>query len=360
MNTNHIIRALALAISPMAAAQTGAGQLYTQTNAPTGNEIAIFDRASNGMISFRQRVATGGLGTGGGLGNQGAVILTQDQRFLLAVNAGSNDLSVFRVDEFGLTLIDVEAARGVRPVSVTQHDDMVYVVNAGTSSITGFTLEHDGQLRFLWGSLARLSAQTTAPAQIQFGPRGQHLYVTEKATNRITRFALDAAGLPTQSASMDSPGATPFGFGLGRRGQLIVSEAAGGAAGASTSSSYVQLPNGGLQVVTAALGAGQSAACWIAITPDGRLAFTTNTADDTVSTYNIGFDGTLSVRSAVSATTGDAPTDMAVTPDGRFFYVLNRDAGSIGDYVIDADGNLVSIPGSNMGLPTSATGLAVR
>lgn len=185
--------------------------------------------------------------------------LTQDQRFLLAVNAGSNDLSVFRVDEFGLTLIDVEAARGVRPVSVTQHDDTVDIVNSGTSSITGFTLEHDSPLRFSWSSLARLSAQTTAPAQILLGLRGQHLDVSEKATNRITRFALDAAGLPTQSASMDSPGATPFGFDLGRRGQLNASEAAGSATDASTSSSCVQLPNGGLQVVTAALGAGQSA-----------------------------------------------------------------------------------------------------
>jgi 6-phosphogluconolactonase (cycloisomerase 2 family) len=154
---------------------------------------------------------------------------------------------------------------------------------------------------------------------------------------------------------------TPFGFALGLRGQLIVSEAAGGAAGASTLSSYSQLASGALQVVTASVGAGQSAACWVVATPDGRVAYASNTADDTVTSYSIGFDGNLAVLETVAANTGDAPLDMAVTRDGRFFYVLNRGSGTIGDYSIGADGSLTSIPGSQIVLPlVGTTGLAVR
>ncbi|MEZ6014587.1 MAG: beta-propeller fold lactonase family protein [Planctomycetota bacterium] len=353
--------ALTLALSAVAHAQTSSGQLYTITNAVAGNEVAIFDRASNGALTYSHNVATGGVGTGGGLGNQGAVILTQDERFLLAINAGSNDLSVFRVEDQGLTLLDVEPVRGLMPVSVTQHDDVVYVVNAGTSSISGFRMDFDGQLDFMPGSLARLSAPTTGPAQVQFGARGQHLYVTEKATNRLTRFDLNASDLPVSRTSFDSPGATPFGFALGLRGQLIVSEAAGGAAGASTVSSYAQVAGGALQTLSASVSAGQTAACWIVATPDGRIAFSTNTADDNVTSFSIGFDGSLTVLQPIAASTPDAPIDMAVTRDGRFLYVLSRNDGTVADYSIGADGSLAEIPGGQMVLPTTGTtGLAVR
>ena len=354
------LAAVALLV-PIGFAQTSAGQLYTLTNAAVGNEVAVFDRAADGAVTFSHHVATGGLGTGGGLGNQGAVILTQDERFLIAVNAGSNDLSVLRVTENSLVLVDVEAARGVQPVSVTQHDDLVYVVNAGTSSITGFRMDFDGDLRFIWGSLARLSAGDTGPAQIQFDARGQRLYVTEKVTNRISQFELDATGLVTARSFQASPGMTPFGFALGLRNQLIVSEAEGGAAGASTVSSYTQLANGALQANSVSVGAGQSAACWIVATPDGRIAYASNTGDDTVTSYSIGFDGQLTVLQPIAASTGDAPVDMAVTRDGRFFYVLNRASGTIGDYVIGADGSLAGITGSQAVLPlVGTTGLAVR
>lgn len=349
------------AFVPQTSAQTSAGQLYTLTNETTGNRVAVYDRAADGALTFNQLVPTGGLGTGGGLGNQGAVILTTDARFLIAVNAGSNDISVFRVEENGITLVDVESSFGLQPVSLTQHDDLVFVVNAASSSIAGFDLDFDGELTRIGGSTMGLSAPTTAPAQIAFGPRGEHLYVTEKATNAITRMRLNPAARPIMRRTFASPGATPFGFALGRRGQVIVSEAQGGAPMASTVTSYVQESDGGLREVTTSLGAGQGAACWIVNTPDGRIAYASNTADDTVSSFAIGFDGTLTVLDPVAATVGDAPTDMAVTPDGRFFYVLNASDGTVGDYTIGSDGSLTGIPGSTTVLPMGRpTGLAVR
>lgn len=355
LSTTLALAASLAAASTTASAQTSTGELYTLTNETAGNRVAVFDRAADGALTFDQYVATGGLG------NQGAVILTDDERFLLAVNAGSNDVSVSRVEEDGLPLIDVESSMGRTPVSLTQRGGSVYVVNAGTSSIAGFRLGFDGDLDRINGSARRLGPATTAPAQIQFGPRGEHVYVTEKATNRITRFGLNVAGIPTERASFDSPGQTPFGFALGLRGQLIVSEAAGGAPGASTATSYVQGADGELTAVTTSLGAGESAACWIALSADGRVAFASNTADDTITSYSVAFDGTLAVLEPVAATVGDGPTDMAVTRDGRFFYVLNAAEGAIGDYTIDVGGTLTGIPGVVDGLPTGGlTGLAVR
>src|SRR5438045_8761445 len=71
------------------------GVVYTLTNATTGNAVAIFDRAADGTLTADGSVSTGGIGTGAGLGSQGSLVLSGNGRWLFAVNAGSNDVSVF-------------------------------------------------------------------------------------------------------------------------------------------------------------------------------------------------------------------------------------------------------------------------
>ena len=334
------------------------GAVYTQTNSPSGNEVAIFDRAVDGVLTFSGFVATGGSGTGAALGNQGAVRLSENESLLFVTNAASNDVSMFRVDEFGLTLLDVQSTRGAMPISVDEHDGVVYVVNEGDDTIEGFRV-NGSALDFVPGSRRRLGLVGTAPAQIEFGPNGDSLFVTEKATNRITSFALNLVAVPTQRLSVASPSPTPFGFALGLRDQLFVSEASGGAAGAGTVSSL--LADGFASTpISASIATTQTATCWVVATPDGRLIYVSNTADATVSSFAVGFDGTLTLIDPLSATTGAGPRDMAVTRDGRFFYVLNEAAGSIGDYRIASDSSLVSLPGSNNALQPGASGLAAR
>src|SRR5438093_13243097 len=95
--------------------------VYTLTNQVAGNAVAVFDRAADGTLSAAGMIATGGTGTGGSLGSQGAVALSDDGRRLFAVNARSNDVSVFDVGPTGLSL----AARtptpsgGTLPISLT-------------------------------------------------------------------------------------------------------------------------------------------------------------------------------------------------------------------------------------------------
>ena len=74
-------------------AQDDPGAVYAMTNAAGGNSILIFSRAATGALASAGSAATGGAGKGSGLGSQGALVLTNDQRWLLAVNAGSNDLT---------------------------------------------------------------------------------------------------------------------------------------------------------------------------------------------------------------------------------------------------------------------------
>jgi 6-phosphogluconolactonase len=106
--------------------------VYTASNATAGNAVLLFDQLPDGRLVPTGQAPTGGNGTGAGLGNQGAIALTRSERWLLVVNAGSNSLSVFEVQRHGLRLTEVEPTGGVRPISVTEHDGLVYVVHDGS------------------------------------------------------------------------------------------------------------------------------------------------------------------------------------------------------------------------------------
>jgi 6-phosphogluconolactonase (cycloisomerase 2 family) len=339
------------------------GAVYTMSNAVTGNAIITFDRLSDGRLVTAGEVPTGGAGSGGGLGNQGGLTLTRSERWLLAVNAGSDTVSVFEVRHRGLRLRDVEPSGGTQPVSVTEHRGLVYVLNAGSDSISGFVLSRHGRLQPLAGSTRSLSGAGTGPAQISFSPDGDVLVVTEKSTNKIVTFAVDRQGRPGQANVQDSNGQTPFGFAFGKRDQVFVSEAFGGAENASATSSYEVGRNGVLTTISRSVGTNQTANCWVIVTPNGRFAYVTNTGSGSISGYSIGFDGTLELLDADgrTAVTGDgsAPIDLALTDNGRFLYSLNSGANTIGAFRVRADGSLTPLPFVE-GLPVGANGLAAR
>lgn len=362
MSRNPATVAVAFLLSaPFAFAQSDSGgAVYTQTNAVAGNQVAIFTRAADGSVTFDEFFATGGLGTGTVLGSQGAVVLSQDEQFLFVVNAGSNSISVLRVLEGTLELVDVAPSKGQQPVSVTQHDNLLYVVNAGNDRIAGFRIQDDGTLDELEGSKKDLGNTGSGAAQIGFSPDGRFLYVTERFTDQIVRFNVKSNGKPSNPKFTPSEGIGPFGFAFGFRDQLFVSEGADGLAGASTVTSFEVQANGQLQTLTDALATTQTAACWITATPDRRLIYVSNTGSDTVSLFDVAFDGTLTLTAADAAGVVDAPLDSAVTPDGRFFYVLASGNGEIADFDIAVGGALTPIAGTNSGLPASSTGLAAR
>jgi len=332
--------------------------VYTLSNSVDGNAVLSFQRARNGKLEAGPRYATGGKGTGGGLGNQGALVTDGD--FLLAVNPGSDDLSVFKRGKHGLQLVDRIASGGTRPVSVTVRRGLVYVVNAGSDSIAGFWMSHSGRLSALPNSEHSLSGAGTAPAQIQFTADGRTLIVTEKNTNKIVTFALNHRGVPTDRQIADSVAATPFGFAITRNNLAIISEAVGGAPNASAVSSYRVRSNGALTVLDGAVGTTQTAACWVALTRNERFAFVTNTGSGTVSAYLVRGNGDLTLLNAIAGNTGDgsAPTDVVVSGDDDFLHVLNAGADSIATFGVSPFGALRLVDEIDI-LPGAATGLVV-
>jgi 6-phosphogluconolactonase len=207
------VSGLMLVAGPAAAkSDKGAGAVYTSTNSAGGNEVKAYERAGDGSLKPAGTFATDGLGTGAGLGSQGALALKHG--LLYAVNAGSDDISAFTVKPHGLRLIGTTASGGDQPISLTVHGDLLYALNAGAGSITGFTGAKDGELEPLAGSTQPITG--TGPAQVQFSNDGGVLVVTNKGTNTIDTFVVGDDGTPAAAVSHDSAGETPFGFDFDR------------------------------------------------------------------------------------------------------------------------------------------------
>ena len=345
-------------VATSASAAQPAGRVFTLTNSTSGNAVQAYNRSSDGSLSPIGTFSTGGLGTGTGLGNQGALALTPGHEQLIAVNPGSDTVALLRVLPHALKLKDVVASGGVKPISVTIHDDLVYVLNAG-GSISGFELR-GYHLQAIADSTRLLSgAASPGAAQVSFSPDGGVLLVTEKNTNLIDSYVVNGDGTATDPTPQASSGSTPFGFAFGPSGRAYVSEAFGGAPGLSAVSSYNVASAGALSVVTASLQDTQSAACWVVVTNDERFAYTTNTGSGNVSSFAIAANGSLTLLSAVAGTTGAGPIDMALTSGDGFLYTLDSGAHSISGFAVDPDdGSLASITTGVSGLPVGANGLA--
>jgi 6-phosphogluconolactonase len=356
--------ALALALAALGVGASGAmassgGDVYTLTNDPAGNAVKVFDRARDGSLHEVGDFATGGEGTGAGLGSQSAVVL--EGRRLFAVNPGSDSISSFAVKRDRLKLVDTDASGGDQPISLTVHRGLLYALNAGgTGNISGFEVSRSGHLSPLARSTRPLSGDATGPAQVSFDPRGELLVVTEKDTNQIDTYEVGRSGRPGVIEPQASAGTTPFGFAFDRRGHLIVSEAFGGATDESAVSSY-EVDDGLIDPITASARTTETAACWIVVTDDGRFTYTTNTGSASISGYRIGRDGALGLLDADGRTgeTGPMPIDMALSRHSRYLYSLNSGDGTISGFRVREDGGLKPIGGAS-GLPAGATGLAAR
>jgi len=344
--------------TPVAAASAdGFGAVYTLTNSTSGNAVLVFSRAVDGSLTPQGSYATGGLGSGTGLGSQSAVILSQNNRWLFAVNAGSNQISTFAISSKGLILANVVDSGGIRPVSLTNYKDWIYVLNAGGSgNVSGFVVGQNGSLSPLAGSTQPLSNGGTGAApgvgQIAFNSEGTALIVTEKSTNLLDAYPVvdGIAGVPITHASA---GAVPFGFAFDRHNHAIVSEASGSV------SSY-EVANGGLSVISPAVVNTQVAACWIAISNNGKFAFTTNAGSGSISSYAIAEDGSLTLLNAVAGSTGagSTPVDMSFSNNGSYLYTLGNGAHTITVFQMSADGSLIDL--GAVSVPTGVVGLAAQ
>jgi len=366
--------AAAVAVPASASASIGAsradaspvfGHVYVNDNTSGTNTIAAFDRHADGTLTPEagSPFAAGGAGTGAGLASQGAIQITPGGRFLIAVDAGSSQISVLRIHFDGsLSLVSVTGSGGSLPDSVAVFGNLVYVANsgAGAANYTGFRLGFNGRLFPIPGSTVTL-AGNAAPADVLFNGTGTKLVGTEVGTSVIDSFAVGFDGRLTAAPGSPFPaqGLGPFGseFRPTDPDQLFVSNAHNVGAGTGTISAYSDSFNGTLTPVAGSPFADQQTApCWVEITHDGQFLFTVNTGSGEISSYQIAPDGTLTLLGStpVAATGGVGAVDARLSPDGRFLYVDESRIGKVGVFAVNG-GSLTELATSPFALPAGAT-----
>lgn len=403
------------------------GAVYAGTNRLAGNSIAAFGRSANGMLTPIAEYATGGLGGifDGGEGLDPLIsedsIVAVDNRFLLAVNPGSNTIVSLRLNaNFSLTLIATAPTGGVGPVSIAYRNGLVYVANVDTDgafvgppdqsgSITGFRLDlASGQLTPIAGSTRNLGNR---PSDIEFSPDGRLVVVSSvnagssmlasRNTAELTTYGVLADGkltagaqgtaastLPGNAAGRNLP--TAIGFEIverGGRNYVISTEAreflpngnpgmlpmfqTGSVSTWELNGDGSLLPRS-LDVLTGpSVTSGPTSACWIVVAPNRESFWVASASGATISAYRLNSDGTVSLidgRAAAGSAaapgaanplaTADGFIDIAVSSDGAFVYQLLGIEGTINVYRVGANSSLSLIQEATALLPeTNIQGL---
>jgi hypothetical protein len=343
-----------------------ASVVFVQTNQPDGNQVIVYDRGADGLLSQAGTYATGGDGgTAAGavsdhLASQGSLVYDAGHSLLLAVNAGSDTVSAFRVHGDRLALQDVVPSGGDFPASIAVSGDLVYVLNAGgTGIVQGFEIQ-GRHLDPLHGSSRSLGLANgvppnflTSPGQVGFTPDGRQLLVTTKASGSdIDVFGVQRNGRLTASPVVNASATpVPFAFTFDPAARLVSGEA-----GASAVTTYTINGDGTLSGAQS-LSDGQAALCWIQQV-DGYY-YVANTGSNTLSGYSIDANGapSLVTPTGIVATTEPGPIDLTAPSSGGFLYGETGVGGTVDEYQVNGDGTLTKL-GAVTGLPAGIEGIA--
>lgn len=352
------------------------GHAYVNDNTAGTNTISAFDRHANGQLTpeYGSPFAVAGAGLGSGTASQGAIEATPDGAYLVAVDAGSNQLSVLKVKQNG-GLREVGSpvsSDGIKPVSVAithwgRHSDLVYAANSGDggANYTGFVLR-DGRLRPLADSTVSLP-DGSAPGDVLFNATGTHVAGTRVGSGLVDSFNVRRDGLldaaPGSPVASQGPGPIGAEFRPTNPGQLFVSNAHGGANNGTVSAFQVGSSGDLTSIGSGPFADLQTAPCWVEISRNGRYLYTTNTAVPSISSYFINHDGSLTLlrTTALSPTTEAGPVDLRLSPNGHWLYAVDSGSKAISTFSVHG-GYLAPLSASPTALPagTSPVGIVVE
>ena len=386
------------------------GHLYMQTN-EAKNCIIHYHRSANGALAEVERVNTGGAGSGlispiyhisrpNHHEGAGSVRLTPDRRFLFATNAGDNSVSSFAVDKEGwLTLVDVKRtgnthAGGAKSVAYAPSSRTLYVVHTfGPDHLRLLSVDDEGNLtpRAEKYSVSTMEWPNRVPTMAVPSPDGKFLILGTTfdelpsrknpdgslilwiphgnngdlhiiASNApdpdgIVVFPVGADGSLGEPSLYDGGGASPFyiAFLNNRPDTFVIGEAVSDGLAIGRIDADGKVKVGPVVPIDNSAGL-PSELCWLAVSPDDRLVFTTNFGYSNMSSFRI--DGNVLTLAkdpacpkvpgdgtfrAINGTVSSGPSDNWLTPDGEYLYQIYGNASKLVGYATQQDGSLNEI-----------------
>ncbi len=314
-----------------------AGSVYVMTNSTAANTVLVFERSDNGGLEPQGSFDTQGKGAGSTanpLSSQGALALSRDGRWLLAVNAGSNEITVFKVTSEGLEFASKTSSLGQFPASVSSYGSMVVVLNKRSvpPNITAFSMDKNGVLTANSGTTRQLPPGNYS--QVGFSPNGRWLVASGESINLLLAYQVNGSNLAADPIIAESSGRGPAGFTFDESGNLLVAEAS------SNSVSSYSVSSDGLKPITASLSTGQTGPRWLAVA--GEFVYVMNSSSGSIGSFAISntVSGQLSLTGAAFA--GAGFTELTVSSDGRYLYAIDTSNRAVISFAIGSDGKLTS------------------
>jgi 6-phosphogluconolactonase len=380
-----------LALGPLTSGAGAVTSVFSISNAAPNNTLIKFDQRGNGTLKKVQTIKTGG---SGGLAPQpgceppgGCPMLdTQSEvvvwkRLVFVVNAGSDTVTSFIVKKNGrLKRVDVQASMGDFPNSLAVKRGVLYVLNSHSDSISGIRFNtKTGEMRRIVNSVRPLAgtqiAQGLSPRQIGFDRTGTVLIVTRLSPlpGSIDTFKLNSRNRPGQALANAPTAPLPFGFAVDRYNNLVMSQVTAPpelAMNGTTATYDINTQTGAVTPIETVTSDGV-APCWVVITRDGRYAFVVNTGGGapaaTVARYGLTSAGDLTLLGITGENNanGDqfARTDEVLSRNGRYLFVLNPGImGNISqiDIYRRSGGDLTLVGNTPPNGPAGMSGLATR
>jgi 6-phosphogluconolactonase len=336
--------------------------LYSINNDPGQNAVVVLSQNQDGSLTevAGSPFPTGGKGLGGGDIDQQGAIRVRD-KYVLAVNPGSDTVAVFRKGDGG-TLSPVAGspfpAGGPAPLSLTIHNNLVYVANqapafankSAAPNISGFRMDNGGKLTPIANSTITFPAGH-GPAQVEFSPGGETVVVTsgfqEVATSSVHGYKVQADGTLKEAAGspvqvMGASGDVGFSWNKGGD-QIYVSNFRGSAVAVFD----IGETTGTVKQVAGTLETQGTAACWTALSPDGKTLYVANFVSNSISAFDVSAGGQLTLlgttKRRVEQTAADTK-DMAISKDGKFLYVVGSSAREVSAFSVGTDRTPTELP----------------
>ncbi len=384
----------------------GAVYAGTNNNGPDGNFVVSFGRHADGTLVPLDMHVTGGQGRASASPSPPRLnsliaedsIIAVDNRFLLVVNAGSNDITCFRINsDFSLTATAIEASGGTMPISLAYHNGVVYVANADEDGVFTAPPNQSGNITALrldssTGQLSRIAGFSLSlhgrPADLEVTPDGSHLIVSslnassallpQPTAAEVSSFRIEPDG--TLAATPSGTGAsTQLGNAAGRnlpnaigietfavagRQFVIAAEARTATSLGAPAATFAAVQTGSVStwelaadgsfiprstdfLLGPSVTSGPLQAGFLAYSAIYSTFWVTTSAGATISGFGLNDDGTIARGEMLASgipvdpdaasplANADGYVDIAISPDGRWLYQLVGLKGRIDVYEID-------------------------
>jgi 6-phosphogluconolactonase len=302
------------------------------------------------------------------------IALSPDRRFLYSIDefgGKDNFVAAFAIEGRGgdLKPLNRQNTRGTAScfLDVDPTGQCVLVANYSSGNVTSFPVQSDGSLGEAVSFFQH--SGSSADPQRQKGPNahcfvispdGKHSLAADLGIDKVMIYTLDAATAKlapntVQPFAKLTPGSGPRHLTFHPSGELVyvINELANTITVFDWNAADGTLKEKQTIATLPKDFTGKSYTADLKITPDGKHLYGTNRGHDSLASYRIAADGTLSLLS-IQPSGGKGPQNLLITPDGRWLLCANMPGNNVVVFQINPASGAITAHGDSVEVPMAS------